>query len=103
MDQTARVVDNSTKFLAELIKLFISHTYPHISVVHVHSTTNLFRYDENIAFVKRELVPLIDGIRDGLARSWGDKWKDLFGLTLSFADGSSARIRYVMPLLLCSL
>ena len=92
MDSTARVVDNSTKFLAELIKNYIACQYPELAVVHVHSTTNIFRYDENIAFVKRELVPLIDGIRDGLSRRQGEHWKDLFGLTLSFADGSSARI-----------
>ena len=35
---------------------------------------------------------MMDEIRDDLARRVGSKWKDLFKLTLSFADGSSARI-----------
>ena len=35
---------------------------------------------------------MIDALRDDLARKVGAKWKDIFKLTLSFADGSSARI-----------
>ena len=60
--------------------------------MHIHSTTNVFRYDENIAFVKRELLPLIDAIRDDMVQLHGAKWKEMMRLTLSFADGSSARI-----------
>jgi hypothetical protein len=75
-----------------LITKFIEREYPSLEVVHVHSATNIFRYDENIAFVKRELLPLIDSIRDDLAARLGAKWKESMRLTLSFADGSSARI-----------
>ena len=35
---------------------------------------------------------MIDALRDDLARKVGSKWKDIFKLTISFADGSSARI-----------
>lgn len=35
---------------------------------------------------------MIDVLRDDLARKVGARWKDIFKLTLSFADGSSARI-----------
>jgi hypothetical protein len=52
---------------------------------------------------------MIDSLRDNLAHRVAAKWKDLFKLTLSFADGSSARVsainaalkpyRYVLNLL----
>ena len=35
---------------------------------------------------------MIDSLRDNLAHRVAAKWKDLFKLTLSFADGSSARV-----------
>ena len=91
-DSNSRMIDNSTKFSGILIKNFIQMQYPDIEVILVHSNTNIFRYDENIAFVKRELLPLIDAIRDDLANKLAAKWKDHFKLTLSFAHGSSARI-----------
>ena len=43
-------------------------------------------------FPFRELLPMIDSLRDNLAHRVAAKWKDLFKLTLSFADGSSARV-----------
>ena len=92
MDPKARMVDNSTKYTAMIMNAFINAIAPDVQVIHLHSTTNLFRYDENIIFVKRELVPLIDSIRDGLAEKFGSKWREMMRVTLSFADGSSARI-----------
>ena len=47
-DSTAKITDNSTKYLAQLMSLFIKSIDQSIEVVLVHSTTNLFRYDENI-------------------------------------------------------
>lgn len=35
---------------------------------------------------------MIDSLRDNLAHRVAAKWKDMFKLTLSFADGSSARV-----------
>eukprot|EP01038_Epipyxis_sp_PR26KG_P015957 gene15957-21652_t len=64
--------DNSTKYTAKLIKLFIHLIHPDI---------------------KNELLPVIDGYRDKLAEhDISGKWKENMGLTISFADGSSARI-----------
>ena len=51
--------------------------YAGVELIHLHSITNLFRYDENIVFVKKELLPIIDSIRNDLARKVGAKWKDL--------------------------
>lgn len=84
--------DNSTKYSGTLIKRFLNEVYPNIEVIHVHSMTNLFRYDENIVFVKRELLPIIHSFRDELSSIFGAKWRDAMKISLSFADGSSARI-----------
>jgi hypothetical protein len=56
--------DNSTKYMGHLIKQFLQQEYPDISEVKLlHSASNLFRYDENIVFVKQQLLPLVDGFR----------------------------------------
>ena len=58
-DSQSYMVDNSTKLLGVLMAKFVEREYPHITVRHIHSTTNIFRYDENIAFVKRYVLPCI--------------------------------------------
>lgn len=84
--------DNSTRCTAELMKLFIEQTYPSITVRLLHSDSNLFRYDENIVFVKGQLLPLINEYRDQLVKRKAAEWKEHMRVSLSFADGSSARI-----------
>ena len=91
-DPGARCVDNSTKATAKLVQKLLMLEYPSLQIITLHSVTNLFRYDENIVFVKRELVPIVDHIRNDLAHHTGERWKDAMGVTLSFADGSSARV-----------
>ena len=83
--------DNSTQPTSRLMKLMIEKLYPNINVVCVHSHTNLFRYDENIVFVKKDLLPRIHALRDDLAETTED-WRAHLALTVSFADGSSARV-----------
>ena len=51
---------NSTKSCAELMELFIKVLYPDITIVKLHSDKEIFRYDENITFANRELMPCID-------------------------------------------
>ena len=53
---------------------------------------NLFRYDANILFVRNSLLPRVDGIRNVMAKAQGGDWVKNLRLTISFADGSSARI-----------
>jgi hypothetical protein len=84
--------DNSTKCTGELIKLLIKQAYPSITVKLLHSDSNLFRYDENIVFVKGQLLPMINQYRDQLVCTKGAEWKEHMRVSLSFADGSSARI-----------
>lgn len=107
---THSITGNSTQTCAGLMKKFIQSLYPEVTVVCIHSNTNIFRYDENIVFVKRELMPVIDAYRDAHARGlpypdetsatltttngrhpFSPDWKQSFSVTLSFADGSHAR------------
>jgi hypothetical protein len=87
--------DNSTEYTGMLMKAFIEQEYKGVEVICVHSTTNLFRYDENIVFVKNNLMPRIELLRDALAEKFGSRWKSLLHVTMSFADGSSARINSI--------
>ena len=90
-DSMANFLDNSTEFTGKIIKEYINVLYPNIHVIHIHSSLNIFRYDDNIEFVKVYLNPVIDSFRDKAARFYGSDWKNHFHTTLSFADGSSAR------------
>jgi hypothetical protein len=88
-----KLTDNSTEAVAALMTRYLLKAYPEVhEVKHVHSHTNIFRYDENIWFVKNELLPQIDGIRNKLAAQCGSKWREMLHVTISFADGSPARI-----------
>ena len=74
---------NSTQSLAELCLFFLSKAYEaryfsveepfldqqespmsQLSVAHLHSSSNLFKYDENISFVRNSLLPHVNEIRN---------------------------------------
>jgi len=105
---THSISGNSTQKCAELMEMFIHVLYPDITVVRIHSETNIFRYDENITFANTELMPVIDAWRDANAKSepypdeqevassvqhnaFNPDWKQFVSVTYSFADGSAAR------------
>jgi len=109
---------NSTEACAELMEAFIHTLYPDVTVVRLHSKTEIFRYDENIKFATRELMPCIDAYRDAHARgeSYPDErvskhshssslnpfdpdWKQTVSVTLSFADGAPARTHAIQAAL----
>lgn len=94
IDQSSQELDNSTQFTGHLVDEFVKRTLEcaQLTVHLIHSDTNLFRYDENILFVKRELLPQIHELRRQVVARRKDKWRDFMRMTLSFADGSSARI-----------
>lgn len=83
---------NSTEVIAQMMQMFLKENHPDVLVILLHSHTNIFRYDENIRFVSRELLPLIEQERNAMARRHGESWRDMMHLTISFADGSPARI-----------
>ena len=43
----------------------------------------------------KDLMPRIESLRNDLARLHGSRWRSLLNLTMSFADGSSARINAI--------
>lgn len=108
---THSINGNSTRACAELMELFINTLYPDVTVVKIHSETNIFRWEENITFATQELVPCIDSYRDAHARNepypdeiasmkghsgverneFNPDWKQSVSVTYSFADGSAAR------------
>ena len=91
-DSQANFVDNSTEYQGKLVMEFLKVVHPDIKVIHIHtSDLNIFRYDDNIEFVKVYLNPHIENFRSKAAKLYGAEWKNKFNLTLSFADGSSAR------------
>ena len=64
---THSITGNSTQALADLMELFLAKVYPDITVVKIHSDTNIFRYDDNILFVQQELLPRVNAYRDAHA------------------------------------
>ena len=64
---THSITGNSTQALADLMELFLAKVYPDITVVKLHSDTNIFRYDDNILFVQHELLPQVNAYRDAHA------------------------------------
>jgi len=64
---THSITGNSTQALADLMELFLAKVYPDITVVKIHSDTNIFRYDDNIHFVQQELLPQVNAYRDAHA------------------------------------
>lgn len=76
-----------------MIEAFLNFGSNSLEIHLLHSNTNLFRYDANIIFVKKELLPKIAEIREELLNTDGEPdLKRRLKLTLSFADGSTARI-----------
>jgi hypothetical protein len=101
-DEDADDTANSTQFAGQLIKLFFQQQkekYNNLEIVLIHSDTDLFRNDENIYFVKNQLLPIFDSFREDIARNLArnkklaetKNWKDFMNITLSLADGAPAR------------
>jgi hypothetical protein len=96
IDFEASDQDNSTEYTGKVLEQFIlrhsASLYGKFQVRLIHSNTNLFRYDENIVFVKHELIPIINELRAPILSKYKENWRKQMRITLSFADGSSARV-----------
>jgi cytidine deaminase len=109
---THSVNGNSTQVCATLMKRFLRVIDPDLVVVTIHSDTNIFRYDENLLFVERDLMPVLNSYRDAHAQgqpypdetpelvtkagvetdlSFNVDWRKTMAVKLSFADGTPAR------------
>ncbi|CAH0489028.1 unnamed protein product [Peronospora farinosa] len=84
--------DNSTEITAQLIALFVHQYYPHMTAIQVHSGSNIFRFDDNVQFMTRELRPLLEAQRETLVDRCGEAWKSHFHITIAYADGPPARL-----------
>jgi hypothetical protein len=108
-DTTQDPQGNSTRVCAQLMQHFLHMVDPDIAVIHIHSDWNIFRYDENVRFVKEIFLPRIHAYRDAHARGepyphedqhhrlmqqatrFRESWRNSFRTTISWADGSNAR------------
>ncbi|ETV94747.1 hypothetical protein H310_11709 [Aphanomyces invadans] len=86
------ICGNSTEYTAELMSKFVATYYPNIHVTQIHSGSNIFRYDDNVQFMTRQLRPMLESHRDVLVAKVGDQWKSHFHLTIAYADGPPARL-----------
>ncbi|KAG1695009.1 hypothetical protein DVH05_020939 [Phytophthora capsici] len=83
---------NSTEITAQLIVLFVHQYYPHMTAIQVHSGSNIFRFDDNVQFMTRELRPLLEAHRETLVDRCGEAWKSHFHVTIAYSDGPPARL-----------
>ena len=72
--------------------------YPDIEVRHIssdhaaRSAATIFRYDDNVQFVKEQVLPVVDAYRTEALAQHGEDWAKRLHLTISLADGAPARI-----------
>ena len=93
-DIKANPHDNSTEGTGQIIAQFIQAVYPDIEVRHVSSSdvNGIFRYDDNVRFVKSEVLPVIDAERTLALRAFGEDWPKKLNVTMCLADGPPVRI-----------
>lgn len=83
---------NSTEATAQLMALFARQYYPRVEVAQVHSGSNIFRLDDNVQFMVRELRPRLEARREAIVAKCGDAWRAHFHVTIAYADGPPARL-----------
>ncbi len=98
LDNKVVMNDSSTKPSAFIIKTFINRVYPDIKVEIIHSNSDWSRYDENIFFVRIHILERLNFQRNKLAFETED-WKDHLRITMSIADGSTARLGAIRAVL----
>lgn len=79
---------NSTEAAGALALRFVERLG--VKAVQLHSETNVFRYDENISFVRHELEPAVEALRHQVVGE--DDWARRFRVSVSIGDGAPARV-----------
>lgn len=91
-DATHDKAGNSTESTAALMKLFVETHWPDVEVVLISSGAGVFRFEDNVKFVNKELLPQIEERRGELVASFGDEWGKNLRLTVSMCHGTPARL-----------
>jgi hypothetical protein len=91
-DVKANPADNSTEGTGQLIERFLRIVHPDIEVVHITSAYGIFRYDDNVRFVKEQVLPIIESKRTDVVADHHEHWTRHLKVTVCLADGAPARI-----------
>ena len=91
-DEKANPADNSTEGTGRIIERFVRLVHPEIEVVHIPSAYGIFRYDDNVRFVKEQVLPVLEAKRAEVVASHDDQWAQNLKVTVCLADGAPARI-----------
>jgi len=91
-DVKANPADNSTEGTGHLIERFLRIVHPDIEVVHITSAYGIFRYDDNVRFVKEQVLPIIESKRTDVVADHHEHWTRHLKVTVCLADGAPARI-----------
>ena len=91
-DQKANPADNSTEGTGHIMQRFLKLVHPDIEVVHIPSAFGIFRYDDNVRFVKEQVLPVIEARRTDVVTSHKEEWPSHLKVTVCLADGAPARI-----------
>jgi len=83
---------NNTKGVAFLMERWLKYISPDVQVEQVWSDHGIFRFDSNVEFVNKQLLPIITRELPGLVEHFDTEWEKHFALTLSLADGPQARV-----------
>ena len=83
---------NSTCEASKLMEIFLRTHYQNVDVVLLHSESNIFRYDENISFVRHELLPTVAKIRNSVVDPYSSSWASRFKVAVTSGDGAPARV-----------
>ena len=93
-DEHANPNDNSTEATGWLMERFVRLVYPEVEVIHIRSESEsgIFKYDDNVRFVKKQVLPIVEAKRHEMVQAHGDGWASHLRVTVCLADGAPARI-----------
>ena len=94
-DRSLARAANSTQYTAQLCRVFLSVFYPSIQVHLIHSSTDIFHYDDNVAFVNTQLLPRLQSHRRDLAAVFYERWAAHLHTVLTITDGPPARVNAI--------
>ena len=86
---------NSTQYTAQLCRQFLAYFYPSIRVALIHSSTDIFHYDGNVAFVNTQLLPRLQAHSRELAGLFYEHWSQHLHTVLTVTDGPPARVNAI--------